>query len=94
VLSHSKGEVSVDNGTSAPDFPDLKTDLNTLKLYADYRLKENITVHTAYWYERYDSKDWMLDGVEPDTIPNVISFGEDSPEYHVHAVMMSLRYRF
>jgi MtrB/PioB family decaheme-associated outer membrane protein len=94
VLSHSKGEVSVDNGTSAPDFPDLKTDLNTLKLYADYRLKENMTVHTAYWYERYDSKDWMLDGVEPDTIPNVISFGEDSPEYHVHAVMMSLRYRF
>jgi len=94
VLSRSTGKVNVDNGAPGGDFPDLKTDLNTLKLYADYRVKENLTLHTAYWYEHYDSKDWMIDGVNPGTIPNVISFGEDSPSYNVHAVMMSARYRF
>jgi MtrB/PioB family decaheme-associated outer membrane protein len=94
VFSRSTGEVNVDNGAPGGDFPDLKTDLNTVKLYADYRVKENLTLHTAYWYEHYDSKDWMIDGVNPDTIPNVISFGEDSPSYNVHAVMMSARYRF
>jgi len=94
VLTRSTGEVKVDAGAPDSDFPDLKTDLDTFKLYANYHLRENLTLHAAYWYERYDSKDWMLDGVEPDTIPNVISFGEDSPEYNVHAVMMSVRYRF
>jgi hypothetical protein len=36
----------------------------------------------------------MRDGVNPDTIPNVISLGMNSPDYAVNAVMMSLRYRF
>ena len=95
VLSRSTGKVNVDNNTaSGGDFPDLKTKLHTLKLYADYRMKEKLTLHAAYWFEHYDSKDWMIDGVNPDTIPNVISFGEDSPSYNVHAVMMSARYRF
>lgn len=94
VLSRSTGEVVVKTGAPGADFPDLKTDLDTVKLYADYLLKENMTLHAAYWYEHYNSKDWALDGVNPDTIPNVISFGEESPDYNVHAVMLSLRYRF
>jgi MtrB/PioB family decaheme-associated outer membrane protein len=95
VLSQSTGKVNVDDNTaSGGDFPDLKTDLHTLKLYADYRVKEKLTLHAAYWFEHYDSKDWMIDGVSPGTIPNVIAFGEDSPKYNVHAVMMSARYRF
>jgi len=94
VLSHSTGKVDVETGAPDGNFPNLETDLNSVKLYADYRLKENLTLHAAYWYEHYNSKDWMLDGVNPDTIPNVIAFGQDSPDYDVHAVMMSLRYRF
>ncbi len=94
VLSRSTGKVNVDSGAPGADFPDLKTDLDSVKLYSDYHLKENLTLHAAYWFEHYNSKDWMLDGVDPGTIPNVISFGEDSPNYNVHAVMMSVRYRF
>jgi MtrB/PioB family decaheme-associated outer membrane protein len=94
VMSRSTGQVDVQTGAPDGEFPDLKTDLDTLKLYGDYRLKENLTLHAAYWFEHYNSKDWMLDGVYPDTIPNVIAFGEQSPHYDVHAVMMSARYRF
>ena len=94
VLSRSTGEISVNTVASDSAFPDLKTDLGTIKLYADYRLKDNLTLHGAYWYADYDSSDWMLDGVEPDTIANVISFGEDSPKYAVNVVMISVRYRF
>lgn len=94
VLSRSSGAVDVQTGAPNGNFPDLKSDLDTFKLYADYRLKENLTLHGAYWYEHYSSKDWMVDGVNPATIPNVITFGEDSPDYSVHAVMMSVRYRF
>jgi MtrB/PioB family decaheme-associated outer membrane protein len=94
VLTRSTGKIKVVTGAPNPDFPDLKTSLDSVKLYADYRLKENMTLHAAYWYEHYNSKSWAVDGVNPDTIPNVISFGEDSPDYNVHAVMLSLRYHF
>ena len=95
ALLHSTSQISVDQTTApASYFPDLKTDLDTVKLYADYRLKDDITLHAAYWYENYDSRDWALDGVVPATLSNVISLGRNSPDYEVHAVMLSLRYRF
>jgi MtrB/PioB family decaheme-associated outer membrane protein len=94
MLSRSTGEVSVDDGTPGADFPDLVADLDTVKLYADYRLKDNMTLRAAYWYEDYNSDAWYLDGVDPATISNVLSFGEDSPDYTVHAVMLSIRYKF
>jgi MtrB/PioB family decaheme-associated outer membrane protein len=94
VWSRSTGEIRVDNGSSPADFPDLKTSLDTLNLYASYRLRDNLTLRAAYWYEEYDSSDWMLDGVNPATIPNVIAFGDLSPEYDVHVITMSVRYQF
>jgi len=94
VMSRSTGKIDVETGAPGGEFPDLKTDLDSVKLYADYQVRENLTLHAAYWYEHYNSKDWMLDGVYPDTIPNVIAFGEESPHYSQNAVMMSLRYRF
>ncbi|MDH3527816.1 MAG: MtrB/PioB family outer membrane beta-barrel protein, partial [Gammaproteobacteria bacterium] len=74
--------------------PDLDTELDTIKLYATYRLKDDMSLHAAYWHERYDSDDWALDGVAPDTVGNVLSLGETSPSYNVNAVALSLRYKF
>jgi MtrB/PioB family decaheme-associated outer membrane protein len=94
VLSSSTGEVSVRTGATGAGFPALKSELSTLKLYSDYRLEENLTLHASYWYEHYHSSDWMLDGVDPNTVANVLAFGQDSPDYDLHLVMMSVRYRF
>ena len=94
VLSHSVGKISIETGAAGADFPDLKSDLITVKLYADYRLERNLTLYAVYWYENYHASDWTRDGVDPATISNVIGFGLDSPDYDVRAVMLSLRYRF
>jgi MtrB/PioB family decaheme-associated outer membrane protein len=88
--SHSRGEISV----SGSEFPDLDTERDTLKLYATYRIKEDMSLHAAYWYEHYDSDDWALDGVDPDTVGNVLSLGEASPSYNVNALGLSVRYSF
>ena len=53
-----------------------------------------MSLRAGYWYERYDTNTWMLDGVTPDTIPNVLTFGEQPPQYHVHVIAMSVRYKF
>jgi len=93
-LLNSTSEISVETGAPGTSFPDLKTELDIVKLYADYHLKDDITLHAAYWYEAYDSRDWSREGVGPATISNVLAFGEDAPSYDVHAVMLSVRYRF
>jgi len=94
VKTRSSGKVSVITGVPPADFPDNDSDLDSLKLYADYQMKDNMTLHAAYWYEHYSSTDWALDNVDPDTIPNIISFGENSPNYNVNVVMVSVGYLF
>jgi MtrB/PioB family decaheme-associated outer membrane protein len=93
VMNRSTGEISVIAGPIS-NFPDLKTSLDSVKLYADYRMKKNMSVHAAYWYEHYESRDWTLDGVDPATLNNVVGLGMNSPGYAVNAVTLSLRYRF
>jgi len=94
TISHSRGEVTVMDGTASPPFPDLIANLNSLKLYATYRLKENMSLNGTYWYEHYKSEDWQLDGVTANTISNVLAFGEQSPSYYANVIMLSLRYKF
>jgi len=96
VYAKSKGEVDVTTGaalTSAP-LPQLVTRLNSLSLYGKYKWKKNWSVKARYWIEHYESSDWALDNVEPNTLANVITLGEDSPDYTVHVLTLSLAYRF
>jgi MtrB/PioB family decaheme-associated outer membrane protein len=88
--SRSRGEIRV----SGSEYPDLETKRDTFKLYATYRLKEDMSLHAAYWHERYDSDDWSLNGVVPDTVGNVLSLGEDSHSYNVNALGLSVHYNF
>lgn len=93
-ITNSVGKVDVDTGSVAADFPDIKANLKILKLYATYKLQDNLTLKGTYWYEQLDSQNWSYDGVSADTIPNYLSLGQDSPDYHVNVIMMSLRYAF
>jgi MtrB/PioB family decaheme-associated outer membrane protein len=94
TVTQTHGSVSVDSVALAPSFPDIQSRLDTLKLYATYRLKDNLSLQGAYWYERYHSQNWMLDGVTPSTISNVLSFGEQPPSYNVNVISLALRYKF
>ena len=92
--SYSRGEVTVYTGAPDAAFPDLIAKLGSLKLYANYHIKENVSLNGAYWYESYKSENWQIDGVTPSTIPNVLTLGEHSPSYYVSVVMLTLRYKF
>ena len=94
TVSRSHSDITVNTGASNPAFPQINTSLDSLKLYANYRLKDNLSLLGSYWYERYDTRNWMLDGVTPSTIPNVLTFGEQPPRYHVQVFRVSMRYKF
>jgi MtrB/PioB family decaheme-associated outer membrane protein len=95
--SRTTGQITISDFNFAhagQPFPDLTTKLDTVKLYGTYKLKPGVALHAAYWYERYDSTDWTLDGVTPFTIPGVYTLGQLSPAYHVNVVTLSVRYSF
>ena len=94
IISRSHSEITVNTGAANSAFPHLTASLGAVKLYANYRLKDNLSLLGSYWYEHYDTRNWMLDGVTPNTIPNVLTFGEQSPRYHVHLIRVALRYKF
>lgn len=94
TYSRSRGEVSVDNGSASPAFPASTSGLDTVRLHAMYRLKDNLSLIGSYWYESYEAQDWRLNGLLPATVPNFLALGEQVPRYHANLVSLALRYRF
>lgn len=94
TFARSRSRVSVDTGVSGPSFPTASNSQDSLKFYAAYRLKDNLSLIGSYWYERYDAKDWRLDGVAPDTVFNLLAFGEQAPRYHINVFRVGARYSF
>lgn len=92
--SSGTGRIKMRTGVPAEPLPDLESRLNTVKLYGRYRVNERLSVRVDYLYERFRSKDFTLDNVDPDTIPSVLTLGEESPDYSAHFIGTSLNYRF
>ena len=93
-VSKSVGKVVVNTGSAQPGFPNNTVNLETVKLYATYQLRTNLSLKGTFIYEHFDSTNWSIDGVTPDTIPNVLTLGTVSPTYNVHVIMMTMRYKF
>jgi MtrB/PioB family decaheme-associated outer membrane protein len=93
-FSRGDSDTSVQTALGEPPYPTNTTSRDVVKLYASYKLTNNLWLNGSYWYERYDSADWHLDGVQPDTVFNLLSFGNQSPSYHQNVVRISLRYSF
>lgn len=70
------------------------TRLTSANFYANYTVDEHWSVAGRFWVEDYTSRDWAYDGIPPDQLANVILLGEDSPDYTVKVISLSLSYRF
>jgi MtrB/PioB family decaheme-associated outer membrane protein len=94
VLSRSTGELSVDHVQTLPAFPLVRSEQETLKLHARYKLADNLWLNGSFWHERLSAADWRLDGVQPATVQNLLSLGAQSPHYRVNVLSVSVRYQF
>jgi MtrB/PioB family decaheme-associated outer membrane protein len=94
TVSRSRSNTEVAVGFTGPAFPTATTAMDSLKLSASYRLKDNLTLIGNFWVERVDSQDWRVDGVMPNTVPNLLALGEQAPKYHVNVLRVAVRYRF
>ena len=94
AFTRSKSDVAVDNGVGGPQFPRASSALDSIKLFATYKLRDNLWLAGSFWYEEYSAQDWHLDGVLPATVSSLLAFGEQPPRYRVNVLRLVLRHRF
>ena len=85
---------AVDAGVNAPGFPTATSRLDSLKLQAVYKLQDKLSVTATYAYEELRSADWRADGVMPNTIANLLTFGDQASHYRVNLIRLGMRYQF
>jgi hypothetical protein len=57
-------------------------------------MDDNLSLRLDYQYYRYKSDDWAWNGVQPDTIGTVLTFGDSNPNEQIHYVGASVLYRW
>ena len=97
VFTDASGDVDLDNfvaGGTVDPYPDLHTELTSLKLWTLYHYRKDLALKLTYWYEKYSADNWALDDLQEDSVPGLLLFGEDTQDYDVHAVSASALFRF
>ena len=94
VYTRARGATNVDAGVGDPPFPEQTTTRQGLQLTFTYRVDAQWSVNGGYWTERYRSANWALDGVAPASVPNLLAFGEQAPQYRVNVFRLAAKYRF
>ena len=90
--SYTDTDTSV--GGVAQFFPQNSTQLDSLRLDVAYKRSAALQFHFRYNYERYNSNDWALDGVGPQTVPNLLALGLQPYRYNVSAFALTASYQF
>jgi MtrB/PioB family decaheme-associated outer membrane protein len=93
-VSRSRSDIAVQTGVGEPPFPTVKVSLDSVRVYATYKLTAQMSITGSLWHEEYDAQDWRLDGVLPATVPDLLTLGQLAPKYRVNVLRVALRYRF
>jgi len=94
--TRSEGETEIlyaGQSVATSALPELTSEMDSLRLSLNYNISERFDANFAIRYERFETADWALDGVAPDTIPTVLTMGADAWDYDVWVVGIGFRYR-
>lgn len=92
--SQAKGLVATDSGAGEAPFPELFTRLINTRLKLAYRAEGPWSWILSAEHEKYDSRDWQIDGLGQDGLEAILTFGLDSPDLRVLLLRLHAQYRF
>jgi len=92
TFAQTTGNIQTDTSGLRDAFPELKTTLHRVKANVDYQMQESLQLRLSWTFEDYSVDDWSLDGVNVDTLPRVLSLGNQWLGYNVHVIMVSFQY--
>jgi MtrB/PioB family decaheme-associated outer membrane protein len=87
-------DIRVSGGGGPPEFPDLESVLDSLRVRLLYHWSEKLDARLLLRYEKLPTEDWALEGVEPDTLPTVLGLGARPYDDEVWMLGISFRYLF
>ncbi len=93
---HARGniEVSAADGLSVEPLPATSSRRRALAAWARMRLTGGWRMQLRLEHERYRARDFAHDGIEIDSVANLLLLGRRAPDYSLTAVLATLRYRF
>jgi MtrB/PioB family decaheme-associated outer membrane protein len=91
-LVDGRGEIEMRSGLTTK-FPPLRTRSHGPTIEVEYRATPALDIIGLFRYEHFDSDDWALDGVAPDTLPSILASGADAYDYDASLIGLSFRYR-
>jgi MtrB/PioB family decaheme-associated outer membrane protein len=99
IISRSRSEMDVTSGAAlnTSPLPDLFTRLVAYGIYGSYGLTDATSLRLRIEHERYDARDYALDGLAPDAVDvagRVLGLGVSSPSHTVNWITMSIRHAF
>jgi MtrB/PioB family decaheme-associated outer membrane protein len=94
VQAESKGKVTLLTADATDRYPDLTTELSSVRIAADYRWSDTLSVQLQYLWQSYDTRDWALDGVTPAAVPQLLSMGAEADEHDVNLFGLNFTWRF
>ena len=86
--------------TAIENYPETSTRYQTVTVDLRYHLRNNVTPHLQYTFERFGNTDFQTSPMMPDMLSfdtkeaTSIYLGATVPAYAVHIVTASLEYRF
>jgi MtrB/PioB family decaheme-associated outer membrane protein len=91
--SNSVGETNNWTNGLPGSFPDLRSKRQNIRVGLSYPYSKSLTFGLDYFFESLDSDDWYLEGVQPDTIRNLLALGVEPWDYDTSVIYFSVRYR-
>jgi len=92
AITESEGDTAGNTNGLASAFPAFESSLQQFQLGLDYQYSDALSLQFKYFYENFDTDDWHLDGVQPATVPNLLSLGASPWDYTAHVVFVGVRY--
>ena len=93
--SDGTSKIIVDSASGGvSQFPDLKSTLDFLRVQFSYRRSNRLDYTMKLRYQKFTAEDWSLEGVDPATIPVVLTMGANPYDDEVLIVGLGVRYLF
>ncbi|MCW8830783.1 MAG: MtrB/PioB family decaheme-associated outer membrane protein [Gammaproteobacteria bacterium] len=100
IYSRSNGTIRMNDLVSPVtenQYPDTKTELNSVKLWTSYNFNKQLVYKLSYWFEDYNADNWAVDGVlpyDPASVANSLLLGNETLDYSTHVIIFSASYRY
>ena len=94
VLATSEGTITMLASAAHNEFPVLATRWHDARVFGRYAWRPNLSFRLDVLYERYEARDWSLDGLAPDTVSNLLALGQGTQDGTVTAILLGARYTF